>query len=113
MSDMLKHVFAHAFPPIQPIHSLLSCRYAKMATVRAVTQLVQALFSEVLTVWNDQSMTIPPKALLLFALTLLYSSQLVKPVIVFLTTIEHLLLEVCPKAPADQQQCHGFEAELG
>ena len=97
MSDILKHVFAYALPPIQPIYSRLSLGYAKMATVWAVMQLVQTLFSEVLTVWNDQSVTMPPKALLLFALTLLCSSQLVKPVTVFLTPFERLLLEVCQR----------------
>jgi Mg2+/Co2+ transporter CorB len=97
---------------MQPIHSLLTLGYAKLATVKAVMQLVEA-FSEVLTIWKDQSVTMPPKGLHLLALALLCSSQLFKPVTVFLIHIEHLLLEVLSKASAVQQQCQGSEANLG
>ncbi len=53
MSDMLKHAFAYALPPIQPICSIVSLGYTKMETAWAVMQLVQALFSEVLNAWNE------------------------------------------------------------
>ena len=50
---MLTHVFTHAFSPVQPFHGLLSLGKTKVTIVRAVMQLVQALLSEVLTVWDD------------------------------------------------------------
>lgn len=52
MSDMLKHVFAYALPPIQSICSFVSRGYTTVETAWAVMQLVQAL-SEVLNDWND------------------------------------------------------------
>jgi len=47
---------------MQPIHSLLTLGYAKLGSVKAVMQLVEA-FSEVLTIWKDQSVTMTTKVL--------------------------------------------------
>lgn len=81
--------------------------------VGAVVQLVQALLPEVLTVWTDQSMLMPPKAFSLRTLTLLCSRLLVIPITIFLVILKHLLLKDSFRVstPADQQQFQGSEAE--
>ena len=71
MPDMLTYVFRHAWPPIQPIYSLLGLSTTQMTTVWAVMQLFQALLSEVLTVRNGQSVYMPPETGSLSALALI------------------------------------------
>ena len=96
-SDMLTHVFTHAFLPVQLFHGLLRLGNTKMTTVWAVVQLVQALLSQFLTVWDDQGIAIPPEALPFTALGLVCRGQPVKPICILLIPFLHLHLTACSR----------------
>ena len=76
---MLFHILTHAFPPVQSLHSLLGLGNTQMTTVRAVMHFMQALLSQIVRIRYDQSIIVPPEALLLMALAVPIRSQLVKP----------------------------------
>ncbi len=64
---------------------------------KTVTAAKQCRCKQKQAFWRHGHALVLPKSLFLFAFTLLCSSQLVKPVTVFLIPFEDLLLEVCQR----------------
>ena len=93
-SNVLKHILSKAFPPIQPVYSLLSLGDTQMTTVRAVMQVF-------LSFWKsyNKRMVMIPKALLLRTFALLSWCQLVNPSRVTLIPLQHSLLKCCQCLP--------------